>query len=140
MDPSTVTTTQTSTSQTLQQLQAQAAQSAHAVGQNFLSVYFADITWVEALSVLITLGLLAAIVYYAIETGWYANRVDRFKHVILQSDMSKEHGQEAWHHIQEAFCKGSENDLKVSVMEGRRDGNALGRSAKKSHERPSSQP
>jgi hypothetical protein len=117
MDPSTVTTTQTSTSQTLQQLQAQAAQSAHAVGQNFLSVYFADITWVEALSVLITLGLLAAIVYYAIETGWYANRVDRFKHVILQSDMSKEHGQEAWHHIQEAFFKGSENDLKVSVME-----------------------
>jgi hypothetical protein len=117
MDPSTVTTTATSTSQTLQQLQAQATQQAQIVGQNFLSIYFSNLTWLEVLSVFITLILVAAIIYYAIETGWYANRVDRFKHIILQSDMSKEHGQEAWRHIQEAFFKGSENDLKVSIMD-----------------------
>jgi hypothetical protein len=115
MDPST--TTATSTSQTLQQLQAQATAQAHVVGQNFLSIYFSNLTWVEVLSVLITLGLIAGVVYFAIETGWYAVRVDRFKHIILQSDMSKEHGKESWHHIQSAFFKGSENDLKVSIMD-----------------------
>src|SRR6185312_9728922 len=122
MDPSLVTstvatTTATSTSQTLQQLQAQATQQAQVVGQNALAVYFSHVTFLEALSVLITLALIAAIVYFAIETGWYAGRIDRFKHVVLRSDMSKEHGQEAWHHIQEAFFKGSENDLKVSIMD-----------------------
>ena len=77
------------------------AASAHAVGQNFLAVYLSNLTWLEVLSVLISLALLAAVVYFAIETGWFANRVDRFRHVILQSNISKYHAQESWHHIQE---------------------------------------
>lgn len=121
MDPSIVTTTATSsatsTSQVLQQLQSQAAKGAQAVGQNFLSVYFSNLTWLIVLSVLITIGLVVAIVYFAIETGWYANRVDRFRHIILQSDISKKHAQESWHEIQEHFFKGSENDLKVAIMD-----------------------
>jgi hypothetical protein len=117
MDPNTATTTATSTSQTLQALQAQASQQAHAVGQNALSIYLSNVTWVEVLSVLITLALLAAVVYFAIETGWYANRVDRFRHVILQSNISKDHAQESWRHIQASFFKGSENDLKASIIE-----------------------
>lgn len=121
MDPNTVTTTATSTatstSQVLQQLQAQATKGAQVAGQNFLAVYFANVTWLEVLSVLITLALVAAIVYFAIETGWYANRVDRFRHIVLQSDIAKDHAQESWHHIQEYFFKGSENDLKVAIMD-----------------------
>ncbi len=117
MDPNTVTTTATSTSQTLQQLQSQAVQGAHAVGQNFLAIYFSNITGLEVLSVFITLGLLAAIIYFAIETGWYASRVDRFKHIVLRSDMSREHAHEAWQRIEEHFFKGSENDLKVAIMD-----------------------
>ena len=121
MDPSTVTSTATSsatsTSQTLQLLQQHATQGAQVLGQNALTAYLSNITWLEVLSVLITVGLFSAIIYFAIETGWYATRVDRFKHIILQSDMSKEHGQESWHRIEEHFFKGSENDLKVAIMD-----------------------
>jgi hypothetical protein len=109
--------TPTSTSQTLQQLQAQAGQKAQAVGQNFMTAYFSHLGFLEFFGFVVFLGFAAAIVYFVIETGWFTIRVDRFRHVVLKSDMSKVHAQEAWHRIEENFYKGGENDLKVAIIE-----------------------
>ena len=44
-------------------------------------------------------------------------RVDRFRHIVLQSDISKKQAQESWHGIEEQFYRGGESDLKVAILE-----------------------
>jgi hypothetical protein len=105
--------TSTSTSQTLQQLQ----HASQAAGNNLLADYSAYLPLLEFVSVLITIGLVVGIVYFAIESGWWKVRKERFNDLVLKSNVGKKHAQEAWHHIQESFFRGSENDLKVAVME-----------------------
>jgi hypothetical protein len=100
-------------SSALQQLQSQT----NAVGQNVAAGYFAHLGALEFFGLVVSLILLAAIVYFAIETGWASVRVDRFRHIILQSDISKKHAQESWHRIQEYFYRGGESDLKVAILE-----------------------
>jgi hypothetical protein len=111
------TTTATSTSQTLQQLQAQATQGAQAVSQNFIAGYFSQLGTLEFFGLVIALIFFAGVIYFVIETGWFSLRVDRFRHIVLQSDMSKKHAQESWERIEEHFYRGGESDLKVAILE-----------------------
>jgi hypothetical protein len=103
----------TSTSQTLQQLQSQANQQ----GQNALSAYFSHLGVLEFFGLVVFLAFTAAIIYFVIETGWFSVRVDRFRDIILRSDMSKAHATESWHKIEEHFYRGGESDLKVAILE-----------------------
>ncbi|HUC31491.1 MAG TPA: hypothetical protein VMR99_02255 [Candidatus Paceibacterota bacterium] len=109
--------TATSTSQTLQQLQAQATQGVQAAGQNFMTTYFSHLGMLEFFGIVIALICLAAIVYFVIETGWFSLRVERFRHIILQSDISKKRIQESWQRIEEYLYRGGESDLKVAIIE-----------------------
>lgn len=117
MPPGTTTTSTTSTAQMLQQLQAQATQGARAAGQNFITAYFSQLGTLEFFGLVIALLFFAGIVYFVIETGWFTIRVDRFRHIILQSNISKKEAQESWHKIQEHFYRGGESDLKVAILE-----------------------
>jgi len=117
MPPETVTTTATSTSQTLQQLQSQATQGAQAVSQNFITAYFSNLGMLEFFGLVIALIFFAGIIYFVIETGWFTLRVDRFRHIVLQSDISKKQAQESWQRIEEQFYRGGESDLKVAILE-----------------------
>ena len=107
----------TSTSSTLQQLQSQATQKAQTVGQNVSTAYFSHLGLLEFAGLIVFLILLAAIIYFAIETGWAAVRIDRFRDIILHSEISKKHAQESWHRIEEHFYRGGESDLKVAILE-----------------------
>jgi hypothetical protein len=115
--PPETTTTVTSTSQVFQQLQAQATQGVQAAGQNFVVAYFSHLGILEFFGLVIALIFFAGVVYFVIETGWFTLRVDRFRHIILQSDISKKRAQGSWHAIQEHFYRGSESDLKVAILE-----------------------
>jgi hypothetical protein len=117
MPPETATTTATSTSQALQQLQAQAAHGAQLASQNFIAAYFSNLGTLEFFGFVVTLIFLAGIIYFVIETGWFSLRVERFRHIILQSDMSKKEAQESWRKIREHFYRGGESDLKVAILE-----------------------
>jgi hypothetical protein len=117
MPPETVTTTATSTSQTLQQLQAQATQGAQAASQTFMNGYFSNLGTFEFFGLVIALICFGAVIYFGIETGWFALRADRFRHIILQSDISKKKAQNSWKNIEEYFYRGGESDLKVAILE-----------------------
>ena len=116
MPPQTATaatTTATTTSQVLQQLQ----EGTRAAGQNFVTAYFSNLGMLEFFGLLVALAFFAGIIYIAIETGWVSLRTERFRHIILQSDISKKNAQESWAQIEKHFYRGGESDLKVAVLE-----------------------
>lgn len=117
MPPETPTTTATSTSQALQNLQAQAAHAAQLASRSVIAGYFSNLGVLEFVGLIVSLALLAGIIYFVIETGWFTYRVEKFRHVILQSNISKKEAQESWHRIQEHFYRGGESDLKVAILE-----------------------
>lgn len=106
-------TTSTAGAQALKNFQTQATNASN----NFLSGYFANLGGLEFLSIIVSALLFALIVYVAMETGWARLRVDRFRHVILKSNISKQAAQKSWVTIQKHFYEGSENSLKVAVLD-----------------------
>ena len=108
--------TSTATS-SFQNVASQTLGQAKAIGQTFLGVYGSNVLWLEILSVLITSTLVAFIIYIVIKTNYVGFRVDRFKHVVLHSDMQREAAQRTWDRIELHFYKGSENDMKVAILE-----------------------
>lgn len=92
-------------------------QQAQAVGQNFVTAYFSHLGMLEFFGLVVALIFFAGVVYFVIETGWFSLRVDRFRHIVLQSNMSRKHAQESWHRIEEQFYRGGESDLKVAILE-----------------------
>jgi hypothetical protein len=107
----------TSTTQSLQQLQSQATQQAQAVTQNVSNSYLSNLGMFEFFGFVIALVFFAGVIYFGIETGWFALRSSRFRHIVLQSDISKKAARDSWKRIQEQFYRGGENDLKVAILE-----------------------
>ncbi len=99
----------TSTSQILQQAQA--------TSQNFITAYFSNLGMLEFFGLIIALIFFAGVIYFIIETGWLSLRVDRFRHLLLQSNISRKQAQESWRRIEEQFYRGGESDLKVAILE-----------------------
>ena len=99
----------TSTSQVVQQAQV--------AGQNFITAYFSNLGMLEFFGLVVTLIFFAGIIYFVIETGWLSLRVERFHHIILQSNLSRKQAQESWRRIEEQFYSGGESDLKVAILE-----------------------
>jgi hypothetical protein len=83
---------------------------------NITAVYASNLGLIEFVSVVISAILFAAIVAVAIQTGWWSVRVERFRHIILKTDLSKDAAQKSWKRIEEHFFKGNENDLKVDRL------------------------
>jgi hypothetical protein len=96
---------------------SQAVQQAQAVGQNFITAYFSNLGMLEFFGLVIALIFFAGVIYFVIETGWFSLRVDRFRHIVLQSNISKTQAQESWRRIEEQFYRGGESDLKVAILE-----------------------
>lgn len=107
----------TTTTQNLQAQVAQATQGAQAAGQNFMSAYFSHLGTLEFFGLVIALICFAGVIYFGIETGYFSLRAEHFRHIILQSDISKKHAQESWAAIQEHFYREGESDLKVAILE-----------------------
>ncbi len=99
----------TSTSQVVQQAQA--------ASQNFIVAYFSNLGALEFFGLVIALIFFAGVIYFVVETGWFSLRVNRFRHIVLQSNISKTHAQESWNRIQGQFYRGGESDLKVAILE-----------------------
>jgi len=72
---------------------------------------------IEFFSIVISAGLTAAIVVIIIKTNWLGLKVERFRHIVLKTNLSKEIAQKEWTKIEAHFFKGDENDLKIAVIE-----------------------
>ncbi len=105
------------TTQNLQAQMAQATQGAQAAGQNFMGIYFSHLGMLEFFGLVIALICFGVVIYFGIETGYFSLRVERFRHIILKSDISRKHAQESWATIKEHFYRGGESDLKIAILE-----------------------
>lgn len=103
--------------QTIDRFNAQAAAAAQTAGQNFIAAYLSHLGVLEFIGLIIFLVIVAGIVYFVIETGWWTLRVERFHEIVLQSNISKKDAQTSWNAIEDHFYRGTENDLKVAILE-----------------------
>lgn len=71
----------------------------------------------EFVSTIISAALIAGIVYLIIKTNWLSLKVERFRDVVLKTDMPKEEAKKEWAKVEEHFFRGDENDLKIAVIE-----------------------
>jgi len=81
------------------------------------SAYSAAIGPIEFVSFVISAGLIAWIVVALIKTNYIGVRVDRFRNIVLKTNLPREHARRAWVRIEEHFYKGGENDLKIAIIE-----------------------
>lgn len=82
-----------------------------------MSFYSANLGWLKALAVLITAGLFAATIFFAVKTGWLALKIDRVEDVILKTNLPKKRSIKAWMIIKKHFFEGGDQDLKVALIE-----------------------
>ena len=98
---------------TLDQLNAA---TSHAT-QNLAGIYISNLGVLEFFSALICAALIAGIVTVIIKTNWLGIKVERFRHVVLETNLPKETAKKEWTKIEQHFYKGDENDLKIAVIE-----------------------
>jgi hypothetical protein len=80
-------------------------------------IYLSNLGILEFVSAIISAALIAAIVIIVIKTNWLGLKVERFRHVVLKTNLPKETAKKEWAKIEEHFYKGDENDLKIAVIE-----------------------
>ena len=94
-----------------------AIQKTHLLAQGVSAAYVSNLTLFEILSVVFSAILIGATAYFIMKTGWLATRIDRVRDVILKTNIPKKKAKKAWAEIQEHFFTGSDNDLKVAILE-----------------------
>lgn len=102
---------------TIQNQSAAYVQKVHLLAQSASAAYDSHLTLLEIVSVALSAILIGAVIYFMIETGWLATRVDRVRDVILKTNLPKKKTTKAWAEVQEHFFTGSDNDLKVAIIE-----------------------
>ena len=98
---------------TLDQLNAGTARAT----QNLAAAYFANLGSIEFFSAVISAALIAGIVILIIKTNWLGLKVERFRHIILKTNLSRELAKKEWAKIETHFYRGDENDLKIAIIE-----------------------
>ncbi|HVO28436.1 MAG TPA: hypothetical protein VMT81_00410 [Candidatus Paceibacterota bacterium] len=81
------------------------------------AAYTANLGWLDLVGALVSALFIAGIVLLVIKTNWLGLRVERFRHVILQTELPKEMAKKEWAKIEEHFFRGDENDLKIAIIE-----------------------
>jgi hypothetical protein len=102
---------------TFQNLQESYGPQAQAFGNTAENIYYSHLTTLEVFSVIFSAAFIAGSIYFLIQTGWLANRVDRVRDVVLKSDSSKKRIRSTWDDIERHFFAGDDNDLKVALIE-----------------------
>jgi len=105
---------------TLNAVQNQGAtyiQKTRLLALNISAIYGSHLILLEAASVVISAILLGAVIYFIIKTEWLAIRIDRVRDVIFKTNIPKKKAKRRWAAIQEHFFTGSDNDLKIAILE-----------------------
>jgi hypothetical protein len=117
MPPTFSTSSVPSATATLQYLQTTYGPQARVAGTALSSFYFSNLTLFQVLSVLFTTACIALTVYIVVKTGWVRSRISRVQDVVFKSDFTKKTVRTAWEDIQTHFFAGSDNDLKIAIIE-----------------------
>jgi hypothetical protein len=82
-----------------------------------MSTFIPDLGLFEFFGAVLTAAFIAGIVVVVIKTNWLGLKVERFRHIVLQTHLPKEQAKREWANIEKHFFKGDENDLKVAIIE-----------------------
>lgn len=93
------------------------AQKTRLLAQSASFIYFSHLSILEAASVVVSAALIGATVFFIIKTGWLAVHINRIQDVILKTNLPKKEVERTWKSIQEHFFTGSDNDLKIAIIE-----------------------
>jgi hypothetical protein len=72
---------------------------------------------IEFFSIIISALIIAGIVVVIRRTNYLGLRVERFRNIVLKTNLPKETAKKQWAVIEDHFYRGDENDLKVAVIE-----------------------
>lgn len=87
------------------------------VEQQAVNIYFSNLGFLKAGSILLTAFFIVASVVFMLKTGWLQLRLDRVEDVLLKSDMPKKRSIKVWNRVKRHFFAGDDNSLKIAVME-----------------------
>lgn len=104
-------------SQLIQSTTVQYAQAAGQVGQTAIATYTTDLPVIETIAVFIAVILFVGVAIIITKIGWLSYRVNRFRNIVLKTDMSKIGAQKAWAGVQKHFFAGDDNDLKIAIID-----------------------
>jgi hypothetical protein len=72
---------------------------------------------IEFFSIVISAILIAVIVVIIKRTNYLGLRVERFRQIVLKTNLPRETAKKQWAVIEDHFYRGDENDLKIAVIE-----------------------
>lgn len=81
------------------------------------SRYDASLVSLKAISIFLTLFFITCGIFFGITTGWFATQVNRAKDVLLKTSISKKRVVRAWRRVKTHVHQGSENSLKLAIIE-----------------------
>ncbi len=84
---------------------------------NLLATYYANLGGIEFVSIVISAALIAGIVVIVVKTNWLGLKVERFRHIVLKTNLPKETAKKEWANIEKHFFQGDENDLRIAIIE-----------------------
>ena len=76
-----------------------------------------NLATIEFVSAIISAVFIACIVVIIVKTNWIGLKVDRFRRIILKTNLPKEVARKEWQKIEAHFFRGDENDLNIAVIE-----------------------
>lgn len=87
------------------------------LGQTAAAVYSSHYAIFEIIGLFVAIGFAIGAVVHAKRLNWFHSRVDKWRHVVLNADPSREQTKRTWKDVERHFFAGNENDLKVAIMD-----------------------
>jgi len=87
------------------------------LGQTALTIYLSSLTTLQVISVVVTVILAVAVILIIVKTGWFTVRRDKYRVILLKTDLSKKRVQDGWQIVEKHFYAGDDNDLKIAVIQ-----------------------
>lgn len=111
------TTTSQSVGSVVQTLQSAVSNTTtNIVANAAANAYFSHLIFFQIISVILTVAFITGCVIIVREIGWLRIRLDRFNDVVLHTDSSKARAQTSWDDIEQHFFAGSDNDLRIAII------------------------
>jgi len=82
-----------------------------------LSSYESLLPLLKLLGLVLTIFFIGFTIYSMVKTGWLALRINRIEDAVLKIDISKKRTLKVWKNVERYFFSGSENDLKMAIIE-----------------------
>lgn len=72
---------------------------------------------IKPISILVSIGLFAAAIYFIIATNWYVTRRNRIRDTMLKKGFPRRRATKVWKGIEQHLVQGDEKDWRIAIIE-----------------------